>query len=344
MIKRPVFAVLCFALATGMAPSALAGDADPKTLREAQERVREGNRLYDKGDYEGARVAYEQSLSLVVHGATYRNLGNAEMKLGDTLAALKHLRLALSAADLRAEQRALTQQDFSAAYAATGHVAVTTSRGASVTVDGKAVDGTAPFADPIDVAVGKHTVEARLGSASAKADVNAVGGTVVSLEVDIVRPAPPPVPSAASSATPSPVPPATGLPEVPQQEAPPSFWNARREIGLVVAGAGVVALAASAYFYADGLHQEDRESSLAAGLPAGACGSTTPPAACSSLQSARDTQNADETWRVVSLGVGAAAVVVGAGLFFWPSPKHSQALIVPLLSAHGGGLQLQGEL
>jgi hypothetical protein len=344
MIKRPVFAVLCFALATGTAASALAADADPRTIREAQERVIEGNRLYDKGDYEGARVAYEQSLSLVPHGATYRNLATAEMKLGDPLAALKHLRLALSSSDLRADQKAKTEHDFSAAYAATGHIAVTTSRGASVTVDGKTIDGTAPFADPIDVPIGKHTVEAHLGGASARADVNALGGSVVSLEVPILPPAPPPAEWATATDTaPSPRPPASGLPEVPRQETPPSFWNVRREIGVGVAAAGVLALGASAFFYADGLHQRDQGNSLAAGLPTGACGGSSPAAGCADVQSARNTQNTDGSLSIVFLGVGAAAIVVGAGLFFWPTSSHSQTAIVPFFTPGSSGLQLRGE-
>jgi hypothetical protein len=345
MTKQRLFAVLCSTFLTCLATGAAAADGDPKTLQQAQERLREGNRLYDKGDYAGARVAYEQSASLVPHGATYRNLGTTELKLGDDLAALKHLRLALSAPDLSADRKATTQRDLATAYAATGHLAVTANAGASLSVDGRAVEGTAPLADPIDVPIGKHTVEAHLGSASAKVDVDAKGGSVVTVELSVAPPAPPPpAPVAASEASPPAAQPITAMPEIPRLESSPPFWTTRRAIGVAVAGAGVLALGASAYVYADGLHQEDRASALAAGLPGGACATSSPPSACGALQNAHDAQSTDETWRLVFLGVGAAAVVVGAGLFFWPTAHDSHAAIVPVFGPQGGGLQLRGEL
>ncbi len=266
------------------------------------------------------------------------------MKLSEPLAALKHLRLALNDPELDAKRKVITKQDFDAAYAATGHVALTTSPGASVTVDGNAVEGTAPFADAIDVTAGKHTLEARLGGQSAKMEVDAKAGQVSSIEIAIA-PAPPSPPLATSAAAPSLAPPSTtSLPETPSPEGAPTFWNGRRKVGIVVAGAGIVALGLSAYFFADGNSQRDHATSLAAGLPSGACGGSSPASGCSAFQDAQNTQNTDRMLSGVLVGVGGAAVAVGAAMFFWPSKSTSQTAIVPYVSPHGGGLQLRQEL
>ncbi len=123
----------------------------------------------------------------------------------------------------------------------------------------------------------------------------------------------------------------------------PAFWNARREIGVAVAGAGIVTLGLSAYFYADGNSQRDRASSLAAGLPSGACGGASPAAGCGAFQDAQNAQNTDRTLSGVFVGVGAAAVAAGAAMFFWPAQSSSQTAIMPQVSPHGGGLQLRQE-
>ncbi|MGH7296044.1 MAG: hypothetical protein ACRELB_13970 [Polyangiaceae bacterium] len=213
-------------------------------------------------------------------------------------------------------------------------------------MDGAAVEGAAPYADALDVTAGKHTLEARLGAQSAKVDVDAKAGQVSNVEITI-PPAPPALAATASTgaAPPSLAPSSMSpLPETPQPEGSPAFWNTRREVGVGVAAAGLVALGVSAYFYADGNSQRDRASALAGGLPVGACDGSSPPASCSQLHRARDAQNTDVTLRNVFVGVGAAAVLVGAGLLFWPSSNHSQTAIVPFITPESGGLQVRGEL
>jgi tetratricopeptide (TPR) repeat protein len=348
MTKRWAPAALCCAVWLCTAGRASAADPDPQTVKQAQERLREGNRLFDAGNYEGARVAYEQSLVLVPHGSTYRNLGTTEIKLGDPVSGLKHLRLAMKAPDLAADRKAITKRDLDDAFAATGHIAVSTAAGATVTVDGNAVAGTAPFADQIDVTVGKHTLEARLGAQSARFDVDAKGGQVSSLELAIT-PAPPPALTPPVANAPPP-PSSSGslatMPEVPRQEGTPAFWNARREIGLVVGAAGAVGLGASAIFYGSAQSQGNKASSLGSQLSTGACSGSAPPAACGELQSTHNSQKTDGTLSGVFLGVGATALVAGALMFFWPSSSSgsTQTAFVPFFSPRsGGGLQLRQE-
>ena len=346
MTKRWAPAALCCAVLLCAAGRATAADPDPNTIKQAQERLREGNRLFDAGNYEGARVAYEQSLILVPRGSTYRNLGTTEIKLGDPVSGLKHLRLAMKAPDLAADRKAITKKDLDDAFAATGHIAVSTAAGATVTVDGNAVAGTAPFADQIDVTVGKHTLEARLGAQSARFEVDMKGGQVSSIELAIAPP-PPPTPAPAVNAPRPPTSsasPAT-MPEVPPQEGTAVFWNARREIGLVVGAAGALGLGASAIFYGAAQSQGNKANSLASQLSGGACGGSSPPAACGELQSTHNSQKTDGTLSGVFLGVGATALVAGALMLFWPSSSGStQTAFVPFFSPRsGGGLQLRQE-
>ena len=347
MTNRWASAALCSAVLLATAGKATAADPDPKTIREAQERLREGNRLFDAGNYDGARVAYEQSLVLVPRGSTYRNLGTTEMKLGDPVSGLRHLRLAIKAPDLAADRKAVTKKEFDDAYAATGHVAVSTAPGATVTVDGNAVAGTAPFAEEIDVTIGRHTLEARLGAQSARLQVDAKGGQVSSIELAIAPPPPPAPTPAVTNVTPAPssAPGPGSIPDRPAQEETPAFWNARREVGLVVGAAGAVGLGAAAIFFSAAQSQGSKASSLASQLSPGACGGAAPAAACGDLQNAHNTQKTDGTLSGVFLGVGATAFVAGAVMLFWPaSSRSTQTAIAPFLSpGTGGGLQLRQE-
>jgi hypothetical protein len=347
MTKRWAPAALCCAVWLCTAGRASAADPDPQTVKQAQERLREGNRLFDAGNYEGARVAYEQSLVLVPHGSTYRNLGTTEIKLGDPVSGLKHLRLAMKAPDLAADRKSITKRDLDDAFAATGHIAVSTAAGATVTVDGNAVAGTAPFSDQIDVTIGKHTLEARLGAQSARFEVDTKGGQVSSIELAITPP-PSPAPAPAvpnASLPPSSSPSLATMPEVPVREGTPEFWNTRRDVGVAVGAAGLVGLGVAAYFDAQAGSQGNRATSLLAGLSSsGACAGSAPPAGCSSLRDAHDSQKTDSTLSVVFLGIGGAAFVAGAAMFFWPaSSSSSQTAITPFFSPQGGGLQIRRE-
>lgn len=351
MRNRWLFVALCSGVLLSLAPPALAVSPDATSLKQAQERFQEGNRKFAAGDYEAARVAYQQSLVLAPRASTYMNLGAAELKLGDPVAALKHLRIAMAAPDLTADKKPVAERHFGDAYGATGHIAVLTSPGATVTVDGHEVEGRAPFAEQIDVTAGRHTLEAHLGERSSKFEVEAKPGQVSSIDLAIATaPSPPPAtpePSPAVAPSTSPIP-SSGTPvgaesDIPQ---PSSFWNTRREVGLAVAGAGVLAIGAAVIFSVEGSNEGNHARSLASGLPSnGACAGGAPPTGCGALQDARSSQKTDSTMSGVFLGVGGAAFVAGAAMFLWPSPaKGGQTAIIPYFSPQGGGLQIQGEL
>jgi hypothetical protein len=257
------------------------------------------------------------------------------------------LRLAVKAPDLAADRKAIAKKELDDAYAATGHIAVSTAPGAIVTVDGNAVAGTAPFADEIDVTIGKHTLEARLGAQSARFEVDAKGGQVSTIELAIAPPPPPPPIPAVTNTPPatSPPPRPSSMPDVPPQDGTPAFWNARREIGLVVGVAGAVGLGASAIFYSSAQSQGNKANSLATQLSTGACSGSAQVAACGELQNAHSSQKTDGTLSGVFLAVGATAFVAGAVMLFWPASSGStQTAIAPFFSpGTGGGLQLRQE-
>jgi hypothetical protein len=63
------------------------------------------------------------------------------------------------------------------------------------------------------------------------------------------------------------------------------------------------------------------------------------------LSDAIGSQRTDTTLEGVFLGVGAAAVVAGAGIYFlWPKTSALHVAALPLVSPEGAGLQVRGEL
>src|SRR5882724_88200 len=67
--------------------------ADPpnEAVRMARRRFQEGVAAVDAGNYEAARVAFQQAYALKPHPSVLRNLGEAELKPGRHLEAARHL-------------------------------------------------------------------------------------------------------------------------------------------------------------------------------------------------------------------------------------------------------------
>jgi hypothetical protein len=310
---------------------------------EAQARFNEGVKAYARRDFEHARLAFLQSLALVERGSVLRNLGLAEMELGRPVDALHHLRAAIKLPDLDAEHRAVTDHDIRDAYAATGHISVQTADGATLTVDGEAVEGSAPFPVPVDVMPGHHVLQAILADQTARAGVDAPAGVAVAASLPI---APAPLPPLETSPPPAAVdePVRTSF---RSEERP--FWTVRREVGLGVVIAGLASTAVGVYFYTRAVDAENRGNDLRAGLDAlgpgatMACAGPMPAATCGALNDARSTQSTDVSLNYLFVGIGAASVVVGGAMLVWPSSRTSVA-IAPIVTPWGGGLRVRGEL
>jgi len=126
---------LCIAACTLLwASRAPAGEPDARERSVAL--FKEGVTAGKAGDYARAEAAFRTSHALRPSGSTLRNWALTEMHLGKMVEALGHLKVALTSPELTAEQRSIVQQNFDDAYRATGHLAVRTTEGARVAVDG----------------------------------------------------------------------------------------------------------------------------------------------------------------------------------------------------------------
>lgn len=318
-----------------------AADNNDVVQQSADQSLKAGLSWFKKGDYQRALLEFEKADAVYPRGSLMRNMGLCELKLGRPLDALKHFRGALAAPDTKPEQRDLTQQDMEDAYAATGHIVVHANDGAIVSLDGEAVGPATK--DPLDVIPGAHTVEARVGSQNAKADVVARAGVIVTADVLVPLAAAPPTQAAVPS-PPSPPPSATMDVDQPPADQPRGFWTVRREIGVGVAGLGVLALVGAEIFHVQAQNAQSNATGNAAGLQPSACNGSMAPASCSSLSGTLNGQRQDATWEAGLLVTGAVALAAGAALFLWPqSPSGTQAAIAPYATPNGSGLQVRGE-
>ncbi|MBV9945440.1 MAG: hypothetical protein JOZ69_01165 [Myxococcales bacterium] len=343
----------CLAAAIASAPPVGAQDK----AAEAHARFKEGVSAYERGEYERARVLFLQSAALVARGSVLRNLALAELELGRPVEALHHLRAALATRDLDAKRRSVAENDLRDAYAATAHVKIETTPGASVRIDDEALAGTAPFAEPVDLMPGKHVIVGTLGDRSARAEPDLPAGTVESVSL-VLEPTPPAATMPAEQATK--VPPASSEVAadrplaVPSQEpigttsdaiatARPSFWTARRQIGMATLLAGVASTIGGVYFYAQANDERDRAQAARTQIahPSDCRGSMTS-SGCAELQGAFDAQRTDMVLNYVFVGVGAAGMALGATLLLWPGRSASPVAFEPAITPRGGGLRLRG--
>jgi hypothetical protein len=248
-------------------------------------------------------------------------LALAEMHLGKLVEALGHLKVAVTAPGLTAEQRAIVQQNFDDAYRATGHLAVRTTEGARVAVDGVVVEGAAPFDGPLDVLPGSRQLEARLAADVARAEVDALAGQVV--QVDL------PVPAARSETTG----PSSGLDartsanrELVGAQAPggPSrtttWWTAPHVGAVGLAAAGAAGLALGVYFEARSSGAASDAGSLRSIL-GGQCMGPAVSSGCAALRDKIAEVHTDETIADVAFAAGATAAVGAAVMLALAGPS-----------------------
>jgi hypothetical protein len=324
------------------ATSAMASEGDAQQRSVAL--FKEGVALGKAGDYARAEVAFRTSYVLVPSPSTLRNWALTEMKLGKLVSALGHLKLAIQSPGLTTEQQAIVHQNLADAYAATGHIAIKTTDGASVAVDGVLVDGTAPFTASVDVEAGSRQVEARLGSQSAHAEVDAKAGRVVEVNVPVLLSGP-----VASSqvATSSPAQ-ASELQRIPAgavgdqaREQTRTWWTTPHAVGVGLAAAAAVGLGLGIYFDAAANQAASDANSLRAGLM-GQCSGPAAPVECVSLRDKIDTIHQDETLQWTSIGVGTAAGLGAVALLVLVRPggavRTGSMRWTPIVGPQSGGI------
>lgn len=339
-LRIAIFPIAAIAVLAATTAFASEGDAQQRSVA----LFKEGVALGKAGDYVRAEVAFRTSYLLVPSASTLRNWALTEMKLGKMVSALGHLKLAMQSPTLSAEQHAIVQQNLADAYAATGHIDIKTTDGASVAVDGELVEGTAPFSAPVDVAPGSRQVEARLGSEAAHAEVDAKPGRVVEVNVPLLLSAPVSIshPGTTGAA------PVSELRSTPAgavggqgQEGTRSWWTTPHTVGVGLAAAAAVGLGLGFYFEAAANQTASDANTLRAALM-GQCTGPQASSDCASLRDKIDTVHQEEIAKWTAIGVGAAAGLGAVALLVLVSPGSAVSTgsvrWTPLLGPQSSGV------
>ncbi len=347
--SRIIAAVLVAFL--GVAATLPATAQDDAVTIQARARFKEGVEAYDKGQYENARLAFLQAYALKKHPAVLLNLAQSSAKAGHALEAAKSFHQFLKEATSSSpQQRADAESGLAEVRQKVGRIEVISPAGTEITLDDKERVGASPFADPIEVEPGAHSlrsatetvrvhvtagqkVQARLaGSASGNAQPVAttppatVGAAVLTVPKD-------PTSSTVSTGNEHPnrhstllSPPATMTPVV---------------VGLVAAGVGLAgtilfaAFKAESQTKADTVATEIRDAAIRRrydgdgdGVPdaKGVCGSTNAGvqkdfgSACATLQQNNDKVDTNATLANVSVVVMLLGAATAAGWYLF-APK-----------------------
>jgi hypothetical protein len=331
---------LVLATVLAAASTAAPARADDVTTRDAEARFQEGIARVKDGDFEGARVSFAQAYTVLKKPDILWNLALAEQKSGHPVEAIGHFKQLQHDARTDAD-RVNAAKHVTDLLIQTGHIEVAAVAGAEVSVDGNVV-GVAPLPDQVDVAAGKHHVEASWPQAKKAADVDAALGQVV--HVSFLEAAPTvegrPQQPAATDAQPA----SPSAPETPAVASAP-FWSARTITVITIGGVAVLAGAMGLGFGIASSNDASTAATLRQQNP-NCAGVAT--AGCQKLQSTTQAQH-DE--HVMSEGMWIASGVLAVGAvatwFLWPKPSQSASAsagvrIVPVVSPGGSGLTAVG--
>jgi hypothetical protein len=206
MTLRPAARLLsaaCFAFCVGHTGAANAAD-DDGTVEMARQRFREGVGFYDQRQYEKARLAFLQAYALKPHPSVLLNLAQSELRAGRPGDAAVHFGDYLHGnAEASEAEKQEAELGLAAAKSKVAEVTVAVDvSGAQISVDGED-KGTAPLANPLYLAPGTHTIEARSNDRRASKSVTASAGQTASLNLALKGSAgatPPPAAAAAGAA------------------------------------------------------------------------------------------------------------------------------------------------
>jgi hypothetical protein len=240
---------------------ALAQD-DPAVTAMARQRFTEGVKLFDEKKYELARAAFLQAYALKKHPDVLLNLAQSELLSGHPLDAAQHFRdFVKDAANASHPRRADAEKGLLEARSKIGRIQVTVDLpDADIFLDGKKV-GTSPLAEPLDVSVGNHSLEAKKPGRNTAQTIATTEGKIVIVNLRLGEPvsavAPVPTTSATTSADRPPPPPPKPTRPVPTEDEPlkpppstgmgehrESFtrWASHSPVAYVGAGVSVVGL------------------------------------------------------------------------------------------------------
>ncbi len=320
---RRAFALAALLSAGSWGSPALAAD-DAATV--AQQRYDEGRAALEHGDFDAARLAFVQANALDPRPRYVIGMAEAEEKSGHPLDALAHARQSLKAPGLADDDRKSAEALIVEASGKVAHVRVTAPPKTMVTIDGAPLaEGTA-LGDPIDVAPGRHALEAHSGARTASTVISpAAGETVVwQLQFEAAPPAPPPMAEPASQYdTPS------GKPRA----------GARWVAATTFLVGGLLSVGIMGGFLAAEGNENNKWEVLNA--TTGACPQPASSPNCVALKSAADSRASDEN---IAIGFGTVAGILGVAavvaFIAWPeTPKARTGILIPIVGKDTAGAQ-----
>ena len=341
---RPACLLLALSIALTSSGAARAAPPPPKpdaATEKARALHTEGDAHFAKADFARARDAYLAAWALKKHFQIAGNLGDAEARLGIHRDAAEHLAYYLREAPKDDPSRESAKKLFNEAVTkvAVLHISVDLA-GAEVHLDGAPI-GTAPLPDDVYAEPGAHTLEARLGTRSAKEEVGVAAGAtrVVFLDLkgldrkELLAPPPAEAPEA---------PPAPAAPEAEEATEKSLLFivigSSFAALGLGI-GIGMTVAANAKSGEVDSLRVGD-------GGPSACYRSASE--ACRALNDA--VVELDSRTMSAGVGYGAAAAAAGLTLAYAlvPLPGEKRAAVravraTPWVGATGAGLSVGGK-
>lgn len=328
------------------------GEPTSESIRMAKKRFAEGVAAADAGNYEAARVAFQQAYALKPHPSVLHNLGQSELKTGHYLEAARHLATFIRDTSFgTAAERDTAKKGLLQAEAKLSKLIVEVDvDGAEITVDGVPAGRSPMGPDPVYVEPGERLVHVQKDgypafeqrqtfeagrTAQLKVALRA-GETSPTLAASISRN------GASSDATP-----VDGGARAPEGVGPApagltptgeSGGNARTIVLVTGAGLTTVTLALGVVFSLKGSSANrdasDQKAEIDGRLGTNACGgSAVSTAECARLADTLDTRNGANSAAGVSF---VAAGVLGAGTlatyFLWPRRSGTAVTIAPQIA------------
>jgi putative intracellular protease/amidase len=320
-----------------------------QAVRMARKRFQEGVVAVDAGNYEAARVAFQQAYALKPHPSVLRNLGQAELKTGRYLEAARHLSTFVRDTTYgTALERESAAKSLAQAETQVGRVLVQVDvPGANITIDGE-LAGRSPVSDPFYAEPGERVIRIqREGYEPYEKTQLIEAGRTTQLKIALDAAA---TPAAAVSRYAGPFAPGGDGTDTEVPGPPPAGLVARsgsegggRTIALVTAG-GLVLVAAGVWigFALQGASLQSDADDLRIRLdPKIGCQQETP--TCAELRDVshrRATANTVALVGAVTTGVSAAAFA--AAYFLWPKSRTvARAEVLPALSSGQAGFELR---
>ncbi len=302
-------------LVLSLLPS-LAYAQNASTMADA--RFHEGMAFVQAGQYEQARLAFQQAYAISKDPTTLWNLALAEMKTNRPVDAIRHFRAFKR--DPKANTTDLPTCDtlIQRLEAQTCRVQVQTATGAEITVDGERWADNAPTPGPIDVGEGAHTIRVSLGARVATKDIDGVKGQEITITLDV------------GEASALPPPHHDDHPAEPPKSEEKSVAFPPPTGAIILGGAGIIGLGLGVGFALD-------SSSKRSSFDNANC-ATVGSASCADTRSSGTTAST-----IAYVGyIGGGALLAG-GIVWWlvaPRTKMQSVGLAPMISPGLAGLSL----